>query len=146
MEWAKMDIGELLGNLEDEEDLTDQHWKRSTNNQPTTSGTGHQDTCDEQYQVTELRRPGTTHSSHLVCTFCAATSLYSPRLHHLTKHSFTSNRQQGEEIHSGEEFHLDSPSYKPPQRQHQSFMFGLQQPSYQQGSLSGQPVILVNHT
>ena len=146
MEWAEMDVGELLGDLEDEEDLTDQHWKRSADDQPTTSGAGHQDTRDEQYQATEPRRPGTTLSSRLVRTFCAPTSLYSSRLHHLTKRGFASNGQQGEEIHSGEEFHPDSPSYEPPQRQRQSFTFGPQQPSYQQGGLSGRPAIPVNHT
>jgi hypothetical protein len=74
MEWAKMDVGELLGDLEDEEDLTDQHWKRSADDQPTVSSAGHQDSRDEQYQATEPSRPGTTPSSHLVCTFCAAIS------------------------------------------------------------------------
>jgi hypothetical protein len=80
----------------------------------------------------------------LVRTFCAAISLHSPRLHHLTKHGFTSNGQQGEEIQSGEEFHPDSPSYEPPQPERQSFTFGPQQP-YQRGGPPGRPAIPAGH-
>ncbi|ELR23145.1 uncharacterized protein ACA1_342290 [Acanthamoeba castellanii str. Neff] len=117
MEWAEMDIGELLGDLEDKEDHTDQHWKRSANDQPTASSAGHQDTHNKQYQATEPRRPGTTLSSRL-----------------------------GEEIQSGEEFHPDSPSYEPPQPERQSFTFGPQQPSYQRGGPPGRPAIPASHT
>ncbi|ELR20391.1 uncharacterized protein ACA1_338910 [Acanthamoeba castellanii str. Neff] len=116
MEWSKMDIRELLGDLEDEEDHTDQHWKRSANDQPTTSSASHQDTHNKQHQATEPRRPGTTLSSRL-----------------------------GEEIQSGEEFHPDLPSYEPPQPERQSFTFGPQQPSYQRGGPPGQPAIPASH-
>ncbi|ELR18367.1 uncharacterized protein ACA1_136780 [Acanthamoeba castellanii str. Neff] len=117
MEWAEMDIGALLGDLEDEEDHTDQHWKRSANDQPTATSAGHQDNHNKQYQATEPRRPGTTLSSRL----------------------------QGEEIQSGEEFHPDSPSYEPPQPERQSFTFGPQQPSYQRGGPPGRPAIPAGH-
>jgi hypothetical protein len=37
------------------------------------------------------------------------------------------------------------PLYKPPQPERQSFTFGPQQPSYQQGGPPGRPAILASH-
>jgi hypothetical protein len=79
MEWAEMDVEELLADLDDDEDLTDRHWKRGADDQPTASGASHQDSRDEHDQATEPRRPGTTLSSPLVRTFCAAISPSPPQ-------------------------------------------------------------------
>lgn len=64
-----MDVEELLGDIDDDADLTDPHWKRSageSDDHSTATGADQQDNLYERDQVAEPERPGTTSSSRLV--------------------------------------------------------------------------------
>ncbi len=58
-DWAEIDLKELLADFDDDEDLTDRHWKRGSEepHDPTASNTGNQDRNDKLDRVSEQRRP-----------------------------------------------------------------------------------------
>ncbi|ELR23720.1 uncharacterized protein ACA1_073650 [Acanthamoeba castellanii str. Neff] len=66
-----MDVEELLGDIDDDADLTDPHWKRSageSDDHSTATGADQQDNLYERDQVAEPERPGTTSSSRLAAS------------------------------------------------------------------------------